>query len=105
MSTRLTESMREQENGSREVLEAIKNISEVTVEVEAGSGDMLKGGEGVAHEMQKLDGLTNTIAASMKEMAAAAVQINNAIQGVKEITNKNKRSIENLAQEVSKFKI
>ena len=31
--------------------------------------------------------------------------INNAIQGVKEITNKNKRSIENLAQEVSKFKI
>ena len=41
----------------------------------------------------------------MKEMAAAAVQINNAIQGVKEITNKNKRSIENLAQEVSKFKI
>ena len=105
MSTRLTESMREQEDGSREVLEAIKNISEVTVEVEAGSGDMLKGGEGVAHEMQKLDGLTNTIAASMKEMAAAAVQINNAIQGVKEITNKNKRSIENLAQEVSKFKI
>ena len=105
MSTRLTESMREQEDGSREVLEAIKNISEVTVEVEAGSGDMLKGGEGVAHEMKKLDGLTNTIAASMKEMAAAAVQINNAIQGVKEITNKNKRSIENLAQEVSKFKI
>lgn len=105
MSTRLTESMREQENGSHEILEAIKNISDVTIEVKTGSGDMLKGGEDVAHEMQKLDGLTNKIASSMKEMAAAAVQINNVIQGVKEITNKNKQSIENLAQEVSKFKI
>ena len=105
MSTRLTEAMREQENGSREVLGAIKTISEVTVEVEEGSGDMLKGGEGVAKEMQKLDGLTSVIAEKMKEMATAAVQINNVIQGVKEITNKNKQNIENLAKEVSKFKI
>ena len=52
MSTILTESMREQENGSKEVLTAIKNINMVTVEVQAGSEEMLKGGEGVAEEMQ-----------------------------------------------------
>ena len=105
MSTRLTESMREQENGSREVLEAIKNISEVTVEIEAGSGDMLKGGENVAKEMHKLDTLTRIITDSMNEMASGVEQINNAIQGVSEITLRNKQSIENLAEEVGKFKV
>ena len=105
MSARLTESMREQENGSKEVLTAIKSINTVTIEVQAGSEEMLKGGEGVASEMQKLDSLTRIITDSMNEMASGAVQINNAIQEVSEITQKNKRSIENLAQEVSKFKV
>ena len=41
----------------------------------------------------------------MNEMAAGASRINNAVQGVNEITQKNKRSIENLTEEVGKFKI
>ena len=105
MSARLTEAMREQENGSKEVLTAIKSINTVTVEVQAGSEEMLKGGEGVAKEMQKLDGLTRVITDSMNEMASGAVQINNAVQEVSEITQRNKGAIENLAQEVSKFKV
>ena len=105
MSNRLTEAMREQENGSREVLTAIKSINTVTIEVQAGSEEMLKGGEGVAIEMRKLDDLTRIITDSMNEMASGAVQINNAVQEVSEITQKNKQSIEALAQEVGKFKI
>ena len=105
MSDRLTEAMREQENSSREVLGAIKNINTVTVEVQAGSEEMLKGGEGVAEEMLKLDNLTRMITDSMNEMAAGAVQINNAVQEVNSITQKNKTSIENLAAEVGKFKV
>ena len=105
MSARLTEAMREQENGSKEVLTAIKSINTVTIEVQAGSEEMLKGGEGVAKEMQKLDCLTRVITDSMNEMASGAVQISNAVQEVSEITQRNKRSIENLAEEVSKFKV
>ena len=82
MSAHLTESMREQEHGSREVLTAIKSINTVTTEVQAGSEEMLKGGEGVASEMQKLDGLTRVITESMNEMASGAVQINNAVHGI-----------------------
>ena len=105
MSARLTEAMREQENGSKEVLIAIKNINMVTTEVQAGSEEMLKGGEGVAEEMRKLDDLTRIITESMNEMASGAVQINNSVQEVNEITQKNKRSIESLASEVGKFKV
>ena len=105
MSDRLTEAMREQENGSREVLTAIKNINMVTVEVSDGSAEMLKGGEGVAEEMQKLNDLTRIITDSMNEMAAGAVQINNAVQEINEITQKNKQNIEALVAEVNKFKV
>lgn len=105
MSSRLMEAMKEQENGSREVLGAIKTINAVTNEVQAGSGEMLRGGEGVAEEMRKLDDLTRVIADSMNEMASGAVQISNAVQDVNEITQKNKASIENLAKEVKKFRV
>lgn len=97
--------MKEQEHGSKEVLTAIKNINTVTMEVQAGSDEMLKGGEGVAAEMRKLDNLTRIITDSMNEMAAGAVQINNTVQGVNEITQKNKQNIDNLAKEIGKFKV
>jgi len=105
MSVRLTEAMKEQENGSREVLTAIKDINQVTNEVQEGSAEMLKGSEGVAIEMEKLSGLTRVITDSMNEMAKGATQISNAVQEVAEITSKNKHSIDVLVQEVKKFKV
>ena len=101
----LTHAMREQENGSKEVLTAIKNINMVTTEVQASSEEMLKGGESVAEEMRKLDDLTRIITDGMSEMAAGASQINNAVQEVNDITQQNKRSIGNLTEEVGKFKV
>ncbi|MGP1529382.1 MAG: methyl-accepting chemotaxis protein [Treponema sp.] len=105
MSEQLTTAMEEQENGSKEVLHAIKNINMVTTEVQAGSAEMLKGGEGVAEEMRKLDDLTRLITVSMKEMAIGAVQISQTVQDVNQMTQHNKASIENLANEVKKFKV
>ena len=66
---------------------------------------MLKGGESVAEEMRKLDDLTRIITDGMNEMAIGAAQINNAVQEVNNITQQNKRSIENLTDEVGKFKV
>ncbi len=105
MSAELTAAMKEQENGSREVLAAIKNISSVTVEVKSGSEEMLVGGKGVANEMQKLDQLTAVIKDSMNEMAAGVQQINRAVQEVNSLARKNKDSIEGMAEEVGKFKV
>ena len=105
MSAELTAAMHEQENGSREVLAAIKNINSVTVEVKNGSEEMLIGGKGVANEMQKLDSLTAVIKDSMNEMSAGVSQINNAVNEVNELAMKNKQSIEGLAGEVGKFKV
>ena len=105
MSNLLTAAMKEQEHGSKEILSAIKNINIVTTEVQAGSEEMLKGGEGAAHEMHTLDELTRMITDSMNEMASGAVQINNAVQEVNTMTQKNRESIARLANEVGKFKV
>ena len=75
------------------------------MEVQTGSEEMLKGGEGVAREMRKLDDLTRIITDSMNEMASGAVEINKSVQEVNMLTQKNKQSIDNLAIEVRKFKI
>ena len=105
MSGRLTEAMKEQENGSKEVLSAMRDINSVTTEVQTGSEEMLKGGESVAREMRKLDDLTRIITDSMNEMASGAAEINKSVQEVNTLTQKNKYSIDNLAAEVRKFKI
>ena len=105
MSQRLMEAMREQEEGSREVLTAIRDINTVTHQVKDGSAEMLRGGENVALEMSKLDKLTRIINDSMNEMAAGASEINNAASEVNEIAQKNKSCIENLSLEVKNFKV
>ena len=58
----------------------------------------------IADEMQKLDDLTRIITESMNEMASGVVQINNAVQEVNALSQKNKERIESLVIEVSKFK-
>ena len=105
MSTRLTEAMQEQENGSREVLEAIRNINEATVTIKEGSGGILRSGNAAANEMSKLGNLTEIISNSVNEIAAGSEQITKAVQEVNEITAENKQSIETLATEINKFKI
>ena len=105
MSAQLTAAMHEQENGSCEVLAAIKNISSVTMEVKNGSEEMLVSGKGVADEMRKLDQLTAVIKDSMNEMAAGVQQINRAVHEVNDLARKNKDSIEGLAEEVGKFRV
>ncbi|UTY32623.1 methyl-accepting chemotaxis protein [Treponema putidum] len=97
--------MKEQENGSNEVLQAIKNITTITDEVKTRSIEMLSGGIKVSEEMQKLDMLTKNINNSMNEMSAAASEINDSSKEVSDISQKNKNSISQLSAEVNKFKV
>lgn len=105
MSTRLMEAMREQENGSKEVLEAIRGINTITHQVNDGSAEMLKSGKDIETEMQKLGELSLVITSGMNEMASGVEQITNAVQEVNGISQKNKDSIKELSAEVAKFKV
>ena len=105
MSAKITAAMHEQENGSKEVLNAISTINQVTMEVHDESAKMLKSGETVDKEMDKLDKLTVVITKSMGDMAIGAEKINEAVQQVNAITQQNKMNIESLTNEVKKFRV
>lgn len=66
---------------------------------------MLNGSTLVGEEMKRLADMSDAIANSMNEMATGATQINNAVHEVREISQQNKNSIDNLAFEVNRFKI
>jgi len=97
--------MRKQSGGSGQIVQAMKHIEDMTHEVKKNSKEMLANSDLVSQEMKRLGEMSDTIANSMNEMASGAVQISNAVQEVNEITQKNKQSIDTLANEVSKFKV
>jgi len=105
MSSSVMAAMRAQESGSHKVLSAIHDINNITVDVQTGSGEMLKAGEDAVKEMNRLEGLTQIINNSIQEMSAGTNQIQTSCSEVKGISQKNKMNIEALAQEVGKFKI
>ena len=97
--------MEEQETGSRQVLEGVANMSEITRQVKTGSGEMLSGAKEVILESNNLEKLTQEIAMGMNEMASGADQINIAVNHVNDISGKTREGIEALMREVSRFKV
>ena len=97
--------MEEQGAGSRQILEGIGNVNEITRHVQSGSNEMLEGAKEVIQESGNLEKATQEITSGMNEMASGADQINVAVHHVNEISNKNREGIEILIQEVSRFKV
>jgi methyl-accepting chemotaxis protein len=97
--------MEEQNEGSKQILEAIQQLNGITVQVKDESGEMLEGSAEVIHESKNLEDATQEITRRINEMAAGADQINISINGANEITVKNKENIGLLVEEISMFKV
>jgi methyl-accepting chemotaxis protein len=97
--------MEEQSAGSKQILEAIGRLNEITQMVKDGSTQMLEGSEQVIQESRNLEMVTQEIANGMNEMATGADQINVAVTRVNTISGENKGSIDILVKEVSKFSV
>jgi methyl-accepting chemotaxis protein len=97
--------MEEQSAGSQQILEAIGQLNEITQMVKGSSTEMLKGSREVIQEGKNLEMVTQEITNGMNEMAAGADEINTAVAEVNTISGENKRNIDILVQEVSRFKV
>jgi len=96
--------MEEQGAGSRQILEGIGNVNEITREVKSGSEEMLEGSREVIKESQNLERATQEITNGMNEMATGAAQVNIAVNSVNEMANKTREGIMLLLKEVEQFK-
>jgi len=97
--------MEEQNQGSKQILEAIGRLNEITRRVRDESAEMLQGSHEVIKESKNLELVTHEITGGINEMASGAQQINEAVNRVNEISARNKANINTLVREVSMFKV
>jgi methyl-accepting chemotaxis protein len=97
--------MEEQGQGSKQILEAIGQLNDITLQVKGGSTEMLEGSKEVIQESKNLEKVSQEITGGMNEMATGAEQINVAVNRVNELSGQNRDNIDILVREVSRFKI
>jgi methyl-accepting chemotaxis protein len=97
--------MEEQGEGSKQILDAISRLNEITDQVKNSSIEMRSDSGAVMETSKTLQSITGELVNSMNKMAAGADQINIAISRVNEISEENKRNIDEVIGEVDKFKI
>ena len=103
--TNIRSAMEEQGQGSKQVLQAIGQVNDITQEVKGGTKEMLEGSNEVIRESKNLEMVTQEITGGMNEMASGAEEINTAVNQVNDLCNKNREYIAHLVKEVSRFKV
>lgn len=95
--------MREQEVGSAQVLEAMKNISDATSGVKNASQEMLAGSKQVASEMTSLSQTTQRIKNSVTEMSGGTSVIMDSIKDVNSSSELNMQNLDNITEAMKAF--
>ena len=103
--TEIRGAVEEQDSGSRAILEIIVSSNTITENVRRDSTEMLSQSRFVIDQGENLEKLTQSLSGEMGEIAAAMGAISDAIHRIKEISQENSKSIDDLIQEISKFKI
>lgn len=103
--TVISNAMDEQTSGNQQVLEAIRSISNSTVEVKNGSTEMLVGGEQVLKEMHNLSEVTRVISENMSHINNFSQQINDAVTITTSSTNNTHDSLSKLMVDLNEFKL
>jgi len=101
----IRDAMEEQGKGSKQILESVSELNEITQQVKGGSAEMLEGSKEVIHEGKNLEMISEEISGGMNEMATGAEQINTSVNRVNDLSGQNRDSISLLVNEVSRFKI
>ncbi|MCL2608768.1 MAG: methyl-accepting chemotaxis protein, partial [Treponema sp.] len=97
--------MEEQSEGSRQVLQAAGEVSEITRQVKGGSQEMLEGSREVIEESRNLGLATQEITNGINEMVVGTDEVNRAVNSVNELSGENRKNISVLVEAVSQFKV
>jgi methyl-accepting chemotaxis protein len=95
----------EQSAGSQQILVALEKLNEITRTVKTGAGDMQEKSRKVIQEGKNLETAAAEISSGVSEIAARAGQVNNSVEHLREIGNKNRDNIDALGKAVSPFVI
>lgn len=103
MERSIKNAMEEQNDGSKQILEAVGQLNDITSAVRDGSAEMLAGSTEVMRESENLGRITDEVSGSMNEMAVGIEQITVAINKVNVVSQGNKQGVDTLNREVGVF--
>jgi methyl-accepting chemotaxis protein len=99
-------SMEEQEEGGKQILESVSRLREITESVKKGAENMSESGDELIKETHEFINISNQVVTGMNKIISGAVsEIQVAVHHVDEMSMENNRNFTNLKQETEKFKI
>lgn len=96
--------MKEQNTGSVQILEAIKQISGITAKIKSFSSSMIDLNNSIKENIDRLNKMTEEVNSSIAEMNVGFNEINNAVAHIEKISEDNRNNINNVEEQVKKFK-
>jgi methyl-accepting chemotaxis protein len=105
LELQINNSIDEQASGSRQMLEALKNITQLTEEVRAGSLEMLVGGKAILNKVTTLMEITEKVRESSFEIAERAELVDGNIADASREAGATTKGVREINSEVSIFKV
>jgi hemerythrin-like metal-binding protein len=97
--------MEEQSAGSQQILEALEKLNEITRTVKTGTGEMQGKSREVIREGKNLETAAAEISSGVSEIASRTGMVNDSVEHLREIGDKNRNNIDTLGKAVSPFMI
>lgn len=99
----VTAAMAEQAEGSKQVLESLRQMQDITSEIQSGSGEMASGAELIQLEMDKLDKVAVVVRDNAGQMKNDVTSITSTIGSVGQLSRENKELGASLASKTNGF--
>ncbi len=97
--------MKEQNEGSKQVLEALENIQSITVQIRDGSVEMNEGTTVILREMSRLTQISQQVQENAQLIAQAVDEISGSIENISRDSEQNNHSVTELTVLTDKFKL
>ncbi len=101
----IMDAIREQSTGGEQVLESIKEITEITHKIKNGSSEMRTGSQEIKDEMSILSNSSEKIRGSLGEMIDGSKEILNSVSEIAKIGKENKNAMEEVDKNLKLIKI
>ena len=101
----IDEEMQQQNKGGAQVLELMRAINEITVNVKNDSDEMMEGSKQVSFEMDRIARMTTSVNTNVKNMTDKTDAISDLSKKAHECVEKNVESIARLRDAMNKFKV
>jgi methyl-accepting chemotaxis protein len=97
--------MDDQSAGSKQILEALDRLNDITRQVKAGAGEMQRESREVIQEGKNLDAAAEEISWGIEEIAARTTQVDTAVENLRETAGLNRSNVEAFGKAISRFTI